>query len=256
MMNQLQKEHMARLLQKSYRMDGRKTDEYRDIKVEYDISKSAEGSARVTIGDTVVLAGVKMEMGKPYPDTPDSGSLMVGAELTPLASSEFELGPPSIKAIELGRVIDRCIRESKAIDTKKLCVQKGEKAWTVIIDIVPLNDAGNLFDAAALAAIAALKNTKFPAFDGETIDYKTKTDEGVPLSKTPIEITILKIGDTLLVDPTIEEEKVADARLTVAVDGDTICALQKGGDEALSIEETNAMVELAMTKAKELAQKL
>ena len=59
--------------------------------VEYGVSaKSAEGSAKVTMGDTVVVAGVKMEFGQTYPDTPDEGSIMVSAELLPLSSPEYE----------------------------------------------------------------------------------------------------------------------------------------------------------------------
>ena len=224
--------------------------------MESGISKSAEGSARVSLGDTIVLAGVKLEMGTPHPDTPDEGSMMVGAELLPLSNPKFELGPPGIRAIEIGRVVDRCIRESKAIDTKKLCVEKGEKAWIIIIDLCPINDAGNLFDACALAAIAALKDAKFPEYDGKTIDYKKKTSKGLPLLKTPIEVTVCKIGDKFVIDPLIEEEGAIDSRLTVAIDKNNICALQKGGDAAVSIEDIDTMIEIAMKKTKELNEKL
>ncbi len=44
-----------------------------------------------------------------------------------------------------------------------------------MIDIYPLNDAGNLWDAGALAALAALKDAKYPEFDGEKVDYSKKT---------------------------------------------------------------------------------
>ena len=108
-------EHIKNLILKDVRSDNRKPLDYRQITVEYDVSKSAEGSARVKIGDTEVLAGVKMAVGTPFPDTPEEGVLMVGAELTPLASPRFETGPPSIEAIELSRVTDRGIRESKSI---------------------------------------------------------------------------------------------------------------------------------------------
>ena len=112
-----------------------------------------------------MITGVKMAIETPYPDTPDSGNLMVGAELSPMASPEFESGPPSIQAIELARVVDRGIRESKAIDFDKLCIEKGEKVWSVMIDLTPINDAGNLFDVAALSALAAIKNAKFPKLE-------------------------------------------------------------------------------------------
>src|SRR3989339_1078431 len=118
------------------------------------------------MGEQEKRVGNKRKVGEPYPDTPNEGTIIVGAELLPLSNPEFELGPPGIQAIELARVVDRGIRESKAIDFKKLCIEPGKKIWMVIIDICPINDAGNLFDAASLAALAALKDTRYPAFDG------------------------------------------------------------------------------------------
>lgn len=251
--------HLVKLLNAGRRLDGRKDLlSYRDpLKIEYGISKTAEGSAKVTLGNTEILVGVKLEMGKPYPDAADKGTIMVGAELIPMSNPEFEPGPPTIKAVELARVVDRGIRESKAIDFKKLCIIEGEKAWTVIIDIVTLNDDGGLIDASALAALAALKDTKFPEFDGEKIDYKKKTDKGVELDKEPIAVTVFKVEKHFIVDPTNGEEDVSDSRLTITttVDG-TICALQKGGDLPLTDEDVNKMVDIALEKAKFLRSAL
>ncbi|PIN76932.1 RNA-binding protein [Candidatus Woesearchaeota archaeon CG10_big_fil_rev_8_21_14_0_10_36_11] len=241
------------LASKQMRIDGRALTEYRKpILVETNISWTAEGSARVQVGETVVMAGVKLSLEKPYNDTPDEGGIMINAELTPLSSAEYESGPPGIKAIELSRVTDRGIREAKAIDMKKLCVEPGEKAWFVIIDIVTINDAGNLFDVAGLATLAALKSARFPVVDTETgaIDYKKKTDQPLPLTKEPLPVTVYKINGNLVIDPTVEEEQVYEARLTVATDDKgTISAMQKGGTESLSIDEISMMIDLAQEKA-------
>jgi len=259
MINKEIKKHVSDMLKKDTRLDGRKPLEYRQpITVRYAIADTAEGSAEVQIGDTIVQAGVKLSVGKPYPDTPDEGCLMVGAELLPMSNPEFELGPPGIQAIELGRVVDRGIRESKAIDTKKLCITPGEKAWMVSIDICPINDAGNLFDASALAALAALKDTRIPKIkeDG-SVDYAEMTEDRLPMRKTPIGVTIIKIADKFIVDPSTEEETAIDARLTVTLDDDgTIVSLQKGGEDALTVEEIMQMVEIAEEKSKELRQAL
>ena len=246
--------HIIGLLNANTRLDGRKLTEYRKpIELEYGVVKTAEGSARVKIGETDVMVGVKLEVGEPYPDTPNEGTIIVGAELLPLSNPEFELGPPGIQAIELARVVDRGIRESKALDFKKLCIEKGEKIWMVIIDICPINDAGNLFDASSLAALAALKNAKFPAFDGEKVDYKAKTDKSLELEKTPIAVTVIKIGDKFIVDPSTEEEKAVDARLTVSsMEDGTLCAMQKGGDFPLTVEDINKMLDIGIEKAREL----
>ena len=254
------KETIAELAKENKRLDNRTLTEFRQpILIETNISWTAEGSARVQIGETVVMAGVKLSIEKPYNDTSDEGGIMVNAELSPIASPEFESGPPSIKAVELARVVDRGIREAKAIDLKKLCITPGEKAWFVIVDIISINDGGNLLDVAGLAALAALKTAKFPVVDPETgaIDYKQKTDKSLPLTKEPLPITIYKVNGVLLVDPTNEEEKAYEARLTVGSDAKgTISALQKGGEVPLTIEEIGRMVDLAMEKANFLRKEL
>ncbi|MBS3126321.1 exosome complex protein Rrp42 [Candidatus Woesearchaeota archaeon] len=253
MYNEL-RSHVLKLLKADTRLDGRRATEYREpIKVEQGIICTAEGSARVTIGGTQVMVGVKLEIGEPFPDRPDEGTIMVGAELLPLSNPDFELGPPSIQAVELARVVDRGIRESKAVDFKSLCIEPGEKVWLVIIDICPINDAGNLFDASALAALAALKNTRFPKVEDGKISYKEKTNKGMKVVKDPVSVTVCKVGDALIVDPLTEEEKIIDARLTVASTADgTLCALQKGGSMPLSVEDVEKMVAIGISKGKEL----
>lgn len=246
------------LVQGGKRMDGRNLTDYRPVKVEYGVSsKSAEGSARVTFGDTVVVAGIKLEIGEPFPDRPGEGTIIVNVELLPMSSPEFESGPPSIDAIELARVVDRGIRESKTIDFKKLCVTEGEKVWLVFIDIYPLNASGNLFDAASLAALAALKDARFPKLEDGRIDYKERTDQPVPLEKTPVECTVYKINGKFIIDPIVEEEEAADCRLTVAFTEDgKICAMQKGGGQPITEEDLDLMVGLAAKKTQELRNAL
>ena len=247
------RDHIIKLFASDTRLDGRKFTDYRPIKLETGITRSAEGSARISIGKTDVIVGIKTEVMEPFPDTQDEGGIMVGAELLPLASPDFELGPPGIQAIEMARVVDRGIRESKALDFKKLCIKKGEKVWMLIIDICTINDSGNLLDASALAAVAALKDMRFPKYEDDKLDYKVKTDKKLDLKDLPITITVIKIGDRLIVDPDLDEEKVIDARLTVASLSDgTLCALQKGGDYPLTQDDIDRMVDIALQKAKEL----
>jgi len=252
-MNSELREHIIRLFGSNIRLDGRKFTDYRPVKVEVNVTNTAEGSARVIIGKTDVIAGVKMEVMEPYPDTPDEGSIMVGAELLPLSSPEFELGPPGQEAIELARVVDRGIRESKSLDFKKLCIKEGEKVWMIVLDVCTINDAGNLLDASSLAAIAALKSMVFPEYKDDKIDYKKKTGKKLELKDLPLSVTVIKIGDKFLVDPDSEEEKAIDARLTVASLSDgTLCAMQKGGDHPLTSEDIAKMIDIGIEKGKEL----
>ena len=256
-MNEETRSHVLRCLQKRVRYDGRQATAYRPVKVETGVSINAEGSARVTMGDTQVIVGVKLNIEKPYPDRPDEGNIMVNAELLPLSSPEFEPGPPGIFAVELARVVDRGIREAHAIDVHKLVIERAEKVWSVAVDICTLNDDGGLIDASALAALAAIKDTVFPLYSEGKLDYKTKTDKRLPILVQPLAVTVYKIGSSLLVDPCPDEERVMDARLTVTTTEEgNICSLQKGGDAPLTIEEIDQMVSISIEKGGELRKLL
>jgi len=260
-MNADLKKHVLELLGKDTRLDGRKALDFRKpVEVKVGISKNAEGSCQVTMGETVVMAGIKLAVEKPYPDSPDAGCLMVNAELLPMSNPEFESGPPGIQAIELARLVDRGIRESKIIDMKKLAIIPGEKVWSVMIDVLPINDAGNLFDTAALAALVALKSAVFPKLEeGEVVNYKEKTTKKLPLDlkKDTLSVTVWKIGKHFIVDPITDEEKVMEARITVATLADgNLCALQKGGDTPLTTDEVMKMIDIGIEKTKELRKYL
>ena len=248
---------MKKYFDKEIRIDGRKFLDFRDVKVELGVSNCAEGSARVIIGETEVIAGVKMNVGTPYPDSQDEGVLITGAELLPLSSPEFESGPPGEWATEVARVVDRGIRESKAINMKKLCVRKGELVWMVFLDIYTINDAGNLIDAASLAALAALKSAVLPKLADDRVKFGEFTKDKLPLEKLSVNCTVFKVLDKFLVDPLSEEEKLVDARVSVSFGekGD-IHAMQKGGNDGLSISEVDEMVGIAMDKSKELRKAL
>ncbi|MEM5867136.1 MAG: RNA-binding protein, partial [Candidatus Aenigmatarchaeota archaeon] len=143
-------EYVLEMLEKGVRIDGRKFEEFRKIEVQQNIVKNAEGSALVKLGETQVMVGVKLELGEPFEDAADEGILIVNAEFSPLASPDFEAGPPGEDAIELARVVDRGIRSSECIDLKSLCLEPGKIVWCVYLDIHILNHKGNLLDASAL----------------------------------------------------------------------------------------------------------
>src|SRR2546428_13497631 len=95
------REHIARLAASGKRNDGRRFDEPRPLVIQKNYIKNAEGSARIQLGNTDVLVGVKIDVGEPYPDTPNQGVLSTSAELIPMASPNFEAGAPSPTPIGL-----------------------------------------------------------------------------------------------------------------------------------------------------------
>lgn len=240
-------ENMIKLLSENLRQDKRGFEDFRDMTIELGVIATAEGSARVKVGETELIAGVKLKIDKPYSDTADEGILMVNTELTPLSNPNFESGPPSINSIEISRVIDRGLREGQAMDVKKLCIEAGEKVWMINVDVCPVNHNGNLLDIGAIAALAALHDAKFPEVDKEgKIDYKKKTSNKLPLKEDPLPVTVIKIGDYFLVDPTENEEAVMDARITFNFRKDgNLCAIQKGEDGPLTVDDIKKMADIA-----------
>ena len=242
------KDYIKSVLDKKDRLDNRKFNEFRKpVEITYDVSNKAEGSARVKIGDTEVIAGVKMDVGTPYGDSADRGNLIMGAERLPVANPEFLTGPPNAQTIELARIVDRGIRESGMIDLKKLCIKEGELVWNVIIDIYTINDDGNLIDASALAAVAALRNAVFPKLVDDKVQWGEFTDKKVPIKFTPITTTVYKIGKHLVMDVNKEEEEVIDGRLSVSVsEKGNVHAMQKGGESGFSIDEADEAIGMAI----------
>jgi len=245
------------------RVDGRGPEEWRDIEVKLGISNKAEGSCSMKLGNCEVYAGVKLAVVEPYPDSSDEGTMMVSAELSPLASGEFEGGRPGIDSIELARVIDRGIRESGFIDFKKLCIKEGKKVWSVMIDLQPMNADGNLLDVAGIAALIALGQAKMPVYDEEEdkVDYDTHKDS-LPLVKEAMSFntTFFKVGDSLIVDPTREEELSADYRISIAAASNNgkpmITAIQKGKAVAIPQEDIDKILELVEKNFKVMFPKI
>lgn len=246
----LKKDYIYNLMIKGKRQDGRGFKDFRDIKLETNLISKAEGSAKVTLGNTQVLVGVKLQTGTPFPDSQDEGVIITNLEMNAIASPEFEPGPPREDAIEMARVVDRGIRESGAIDIKKLCIAVGESVWIVFIDVHILNDDGNLIDASCLAAIAALLTTMVP-------NSQHGLGEDVPLAmkELPVGVTLAKIGSKLMIDPSRDEEAVCETKLTIVSSSDgSVAGMQKMGSAPFTEEELFEAIDMACEKAAELRE--
>jgi exosome complex component RRP42 len=234
--------HILDLARDGKRLDGRGVDDWRPVRVEAGYVTTADGSALARIGDTTVLCGVKLEVGKPFPDTPNAGVLTTNAELIPLSSPTFEPGPPHPRAIEVSRVVDRSIRAAETIDLTKLAIAPGEKCWTCYVDIHVLDHAGNLIDAAQLAALGALAHATLP----QKRFGIAEADTALPLEHQPVECTFCRLGDAIVSDPTVDEERACQGRLTVATDeAGNVVAMQKGLVGAFAPDEIRDLVERA-----------
>jgi len=212
-----------------------------------------------------------MDIGDPYPDIPEEGVMTTAAELIPLASPDFEAGPPRENAVELARVVDRGIRESELIQVDKLCIEPYERVWMIFIDIHILDHDGNLFDAASLASLTALYNTLVPIErlrpslekiqDSHPIIKKYleehPNDYKLPLKDPPISCTSVKYNGIVVMDPSLDEEETAEARLTVATDKNGhIRAMQKGLNGAFTQEEIKKVIKASIDNGKKIRELL
>ncbi|MBI3859005.1 MAG: exosome complex protein Rrp42 [Thaumarchaeota archaeon] len=250
----IRKTQMLELLASGQRLDGRTPEQHRPITLKVGVIQKANGSASVTLGNSEVLAGVKVATGTPFPDTPDKGLLVVNAEILPLSSPYAEPGPPSEDAIELARVVDRGIRESEMVDLTKLCLIPGKTVYTVFVDVNVMNVDGNLFDAMSYAVVAALRSAKMKKFIVKD-DKVEATDEMVPIpvEKIPVSVTLARIGESLVVDPNAEEEGAMDMRITITTDDEgNVCASQKGEAAGITPEHVLQAADTSIMVGKEI----
>jgi exosome complex component RRP42 len=253
----LRKQQMLDALSRGKRLDGRNFDEQRPMEIELDVIKKANGSARVKLGDSEVIAGIKVETGEPFEGLENKGALIVTAEVLPTASPHVEPGPPDEEVVELARVVDRGVRESEMVDLDKLVLVPGKIVYTIFVDCSVLNADGNLFDATSYATVAAILTAKVPILEMQG-DKVTDTGKTMPMPVTtiPVSITQVRIGDAILVDPSSEEEGAMDARITITTTSEGYCALQKGYTGAFTIDQIKKAAETARIKGEEVRAKI
>jgi exosome complex component RRP42 len=254
----LRKQQMWEAISKGKRLDGRNLDDIRPLEIELDIIKKANGSAKVKLGNSEVIAGVKIETGEPFEGLENKGALIVSAEVLPTASPYIEPGPPDEETVELARVVDRGIRESEMVDLDKLVLVPGKIVYTIFVDCSVINADGNLFDATSYAVVLALANSKVPIFemqDGKVVD--TGNNQDPPITTIPVSITAIRIGEAVLLDATSEEEACMNARITITTDSNgDYTAIQKGSTGAFTVGQIKKAAETARIKGEEVRARL
>ncbi|GMF66845.1 unnamed protein product [Phytophthora fragariaefolia] len=236
-----------------------------------------------------VIGNVHGEIVPPFPDRPTEGFLHFAVELSPMASPSFEAAASagrgaasSVAAAELARLVERGVRESRALDTEALAVVAGEKVWAITCHVHVVDHGGNLVDAASLAAIAALMHYRRPevavkegtAGNGGVTVYSVDEHAAVPLSLHHIPISIsfcflqpaAKIqgkedeldadedGEPIIfMDPTDREESITDARMSFTFNSfRELCAVHKIGGAAISQSTVLRCANVAAARVVEL----
>ncbi len=256
----LERNYILKLLKEGKRIDGRDLFELREVKIKTNFSPKAEGSADVFLGDTRVMCGIKYDIGKPYSDNPDKGVCTVMSEYVPIASPMFESGPPREDSIQLARVVDRGIRHTNCLEYHELCVEPGKAVYILFVDCYMMDYFGNLTDAAAIAAIAALLSAKIPGAKWDSEKEEAVWDGTIkPLTihEIPLSITFGRVGDVIFVDPYLPEELIMDGSIAFAVDEKKqITSIQKYGSATWTVEEIMEISQKAIEISDDLRAKL
>ncbi|PNT68810.1 hypothetical protein BRADI_3g45490v3 [Brachypodium distachyon] len=259
-----EREFIEQALQSDLRVDGRRPFDFRKLKI---VFGREDGSAEVELGETRVMGYVTAQLVQPYKDRPSEGTLAIFTEFSPMADPAFEPGRPGEAAIELGRVIDRGLRESRAVDMESLCVVAGKHVWSLRVDLHILDNGGNLIDAANIAALAALSTFRRPecTVGGEDGQQVTVHDPEVrdPLPLTihhlPIAVTFAYFGDgnIMVIDPTYKEEAVMGGRMTATINSNgDVCSIQKAGGEGVMSSVIMQCLRIASVKAADITSKI
>ena len=154
------------------RTDGRHLEERRNVEIHFG---SEYGSCVVSLGQTRVSAQVSCSVMEPRATRPNEGNLMIFVEFPPMCSQRFinkSYGNVDEEITEVTRLLERCLKESRAVDLESLCIVTEEKVWVIRLDIRVLNHAGNVTDCASIAGLAALAHFRRP--DASLVDDVVK----------------------------------------------------------------------------------
>ncbi|CAI0378018.1 unnamed protein product [Linum tenue] len=258
-------------IDQNIRSDGRKRDYYRPIFVETGVIPQANGSARVRMGATEVIASVKAELGKPSALHPDKGKVVIFVDCSAVAEPTFEGRGGEELSAELSVALERCLLGGTSgagagIDLTSLIVAEGKICWDLYIDSLVISSDGNLLDALGASIKAALANTAIPkvnisaaasADEQPEVDISDEEFLQFDTSAVPVIITLTQVGRHYIVDATSEEESHMSSAVSISVNRKGhVCGLTKRGGEGLDPSVVSDMISVAQHLSELLMSRL
>jgi len=213
---------------KGLRLDGRKPDELRPIKIEVGILANADGSAYIQQGKNKILAAVygPRELHPKHLALPDRTVLRCRYHMAPFSVQERKSPAPSRREIELSKVIREALEPSLFLEYYP------RTAIDVFIEVLQAD--GGTRCASITAASLAL------------------ADAGIPMRDLVVACAAGKVDDTIVLDLMDTEDKKGNADVPVALmpNLNAITLLQMDGN--LSLEEFEKAVNLAIDGCKKI----
>jgi len=211
------------------RPDGRSLNKTRKTKITTGSISTADGSSFIKMGNTSVIAGVIAEIGPPTSTTDakkKNGEIYVNLEMNPICSPRIRSGRPPDEAQENSEFLTKLIKELKIVDWEGIYVESDKKiedqkyVWHLYVDLYVLNHDGNIKDASLIATLFALNNTSLPAIkieNDQVLCDAEKPKTKLKITQFPIPSSFAIVEDSLIVDPTSEEEELSKTTLTILI---------------------------------------
>lgn len=255
------------------RPDGRKTDEFRDILINWNSIETANGSAIIKLGNTTVISGVVFE--RTVLELNDNQTIEqieqdVLSELSKLITIDVKFQPHCSFSFKM-QGIDQDTKESllmtthfkqilknaKIFDLKQLIKVDDQKVIInkMCIEILIEDYDGNGFDASNLAMLASIIGCKLDD------DQNLKIDN-YPISTTfAFKSTIDKDDnrkEIIFQDPNLDDEKLSDGIFNVVVNADTdqLILLNKSGGEGIDLKILKDCIRLASKRSNRIKKLL
>ncbi|KZW02616.1 ribosomal protein S5 domain 2-like protein [Exidia glandulosa HHB12029] len=222
------------------RADGRTLLDYRTVSLARGIIPLANGSARVAIGGTEVLASAKLEVT-------DSPRASISCNVICPGSAYPNLAPSALDDLagDYTHVLNATFADASLIPDN-LSIIPGKKNWALVLDLVVFSDAGNIYDVLFAAARTALVDTRVPRTspieyrapkgasassmgpglgmgftvkrEAPAVDFEIKDtwDEGAQLAGAdawPVCVTLNLVPTVHFLDATLLEEAAAPHRM-------------------------------------------
>jgi len=261
----VEREFILAALREGRRGDGRGVADARVLRITLGPS---DGVAEVQLGATRVIAATTAELVEPAPERPTEGFFSFTTDLSPMGSPSFESseagGWAAERAVDVTRVVERGIRQARALDVEGLCVVAGRRVWAVRVDAHVIDNGGNLTDAASIATAASLLHYRRPEVtvtgtgDDDIVLHPHEVREPVPLTlhHIPVSTTFaLFPDDQWLLDPTFREELAADGSLSITANKHReICGVHKAGAGGVPLDPQTVLrcTDLAIERAAEV----
>ncbi|KAF8316106.1 ribosomal protein S5 domain 2-like protein [Clavulina sp. PMI_390] len=175
------------------RNDGRALNEFRAIAIQAggDVAPLANGSAKINLGGTEVIAAIKLEAENIANAGGMSGAIGAGVEeslgrdggrVSCTVSCSQSAYPHKLSqeldaiSSDLSALLTPAL-SSALTPSPQLTIVPGRKSWLLNIDALVLTDNGNIFDAITLAIRAALWDLRIPRTRGIEFEARESRDE-------------------------------------------------------------------------------